>query len=108
MRIVFSFLECLIFQPYLTTELQLLIGGRCILLQVPVSLLRDVWVLHPEHPGVRVACRKAGVSWKTSKAKNPTNIYCDIGQQMVHIERVFLNDVTPMYTGRPVLSIVTL
>jgi hypothetical protein len=47
-----------------------------------------------------VACGKAGVSWKTPKAKNPSDILCDIGQQMVHIECIFLNDVTPMYANR--------
>jgi hypothetical protein len=71
-------------------------------LHVPVAIFKDVWVLHPEHPGVRVACGKVGVSWKTGKAKNPLGILYDIGQQMVHIERVFLNNVTPMYAGRQV------
>jgi hypothetical protein len=51
---------------------------------------------------VRVACGKAGVSWKMPKTKNPSKILCDVGQQMVHLERVFMNNVTPMYARRQV------
>jgi hypothetical protein len=51
---------------------------------------------------MRVACGKAGVTWKTPKAKNLARILCNVGQHMVYIEHVFLNDVTPMYAKQQV------
>ena len=49
------------------------------------------------HGGVGVFMIVGDPAWKIQK---PANVVCDVGQQMVHIKHVFMNDVIPMYAGR--------
>jgi hypothetical protein len=63
---------------------------------VPVALNRAVYIIHPDHHGDAIAKGKAGVHYKLPKGKMEGRV-CDIGVQWVHVQRVFLPGVRPMY-----------
>ena len=61
---------------------------------------KDVWILHPEHPGTTIAKGRSGTHYRVQKSKMPKDRPFETDMLWVLVEDVFVLKVTPIYAAK--------